>query len=239
VKLRLIPLCGALALAGLVPGTSSASATTPSCFGKPATIVGTPGDDYLGGTSDIDVIHAGAGDDIVVAGNTGTFEEPSAGDLVCGGPGNDILAADGVSNNRMSGGHGDDDVSGRRGVDILLGNAGNDRVYDVDDFDYPDDSDPGTDILRGGPGRDEVQTRCGSDRAYGGGGADHVTDYTAAKSYLFGGAGNDFLEAWYVEPEGDGPRMADIVSGDRDVDIAKVNRTDTVTASTERVTRVN
>lgn len=138
----------------------------------------------------------------------------------------------------MSGGDGVDDVNGYGGVDVVAGNRGNDRVYDVDDFDYLDSSDPGTDIIRGGPGDDKVETRCGSDKAYGDGGADHVQDWTAARSYLHGGTGNDFLEAWYAEPVDVWPRSSDVLSGDAGADTAKANRVDKVTASTEMVTYV-
>jgi len=55
----------------------------PTCSGRPATIVGTPGPDELAGTSSRDVIVAGSGDDTI----TGV----DAGDLVCAGRGADLI----------------------------------------------------------------------------------------------------------------------------------------------------
>lgn len=57
---------------------------TPTCFGQPATIVGTNGDEWLDGTEGDDVIVALDGDDSI-AGNGGR-------DLLCGGRGNDLPA---------------------------------------------------------------------------------------------------------------------------------------------------
>jgi hypothetical protein len=63
-----------------------------SCDGRPATIVGTPGDDVIVGTPGPDVIAARDGNDIVwgLAGD----------DVICGGPGSDLLV----------GGLGDDSI---------------------------------------------------------------------------------------------------------------------------------
>jgi|SRR6266542_2113754 len=54
---------------------------TPFCLGKPATIVGTAGNDTLPGTSGDDVI-------VALAGN-GTVDGGPGNDTICGGPGND------------------------------------------------------------------------------------------------------------------------------------------------------
>jgi hypothetical protein len=77
-------------LAQLDPSHSAAAAGGPRCEGKPATIVGTPGDDHLTGTPGRDVIVGLKGDDRVV-GRGGR-------DLVCAGPGKDkVRARDGTS----------------------------------------------------------------------------------------------------------------------------------------------
>lgn len=84
------------------------NAAGPTCFGQPATRVGTPGNDVLFGTPGRDVIVGLGGNDIIfgLAGN----------DLLCGGEGQDTLF----------GGTGDDGVDGGSGRDILFGNRGKD-----------------------------------------------------------------------------------------------------------------
>src|SRR4051794_39964361 len=61
------------------PAAAAAAADDLTCFGKPATITGTEGDDMLVGTPGDDVIVGLGGNDII---------EPQRGnDLVCGGEG--------------------------------------------------------------------------------------------------------------------------------------------------------
>jgi Ca2+-binding RTX toxin-like protein len=93
----------------------NAFAAKPRCFGKVATIRGTPADDELSGTAGADVIASLGGDDTVdgVGGN----------DLVCGGPGNDVLFGN-DGNDRVAGGPGRDQVSGGAGNDSLDGGTG-------------------------------------------------------------------------------------------------------------------
>ncbi len=78
------------------------SYVTPTCFGKKATIVGTPGNDRIPGTSRADVIVGLGGNDRIngLGGN----------DLICGGDGNDTLIG-GTGTDRISGGAGADTVS--------------------------------------------------------------------------------------------------------------------------------
>jgi Ca2+-binding RTX toxin-like protein len=91
-------------------------------------IDGRAGDDYLVGTSEGDVIRAGAGDDVVVA--------KAGNDTVAGGPGNDVLRS-GPGDDEASGGWGDDTVYGgggrdvvelRWGRDVAVARAGKDSV---------------------------------------------------------------------------------------------------------------
>jgi hypothetical protein len=91
--------------------------TTPTCFGRPATIVGTPGNDQLAGTASPDVIVALGGDDKI--GGAG------GDDLICAGPGADLVSAEGGSD-RVSGGPGDDQLLGGNGRDRLDGGTGTD-----------------------------------------------------------------------------------------------------------------
>jgi hypothetical protein len=88
---------------------AAAVAPAATCKGKPATIVGTPGNDGLKGTSGKDVI-AGLGGNDKLSGLAGN-------DLICGGAGKDTL----------KGGGGKDTLLGQKGKDVLKGGPGKDR----------------------------------------------------------------------------------------------------------------
>lgn len=81
--------------AGLVGSVGSAAPAT-SCAGRPATIIGTGGDDVLVGTAGPDVVAGLGGDDRILGGG--------GDDVVCGGAGTDDLL----------GGDGDDRLYGER-----------------------------------------------------------------------------------------------------------------------------
>jgi Ca2+-binding RTX toxin-like protein len=112
-----------MTLVALTPlvGSSVAATATPSCEGRPATILGTQGADSLDGTAGNDVI-VGLGGDDVIHGLGGS-------DAICGGPGDDIA----------SGGPGGDGLDGGFGNDVLRcgpghdgganGGPGNDSLY--------------------------------------------------------------------------------------------------------------
>jgi hypothetical protein len=110
----------AVLLAAILPVGAPASAGTPKCHGKTATIVGTRGADKLVGTAGRDVIVGLAGDDRISA--------LDGLDLVCGNGGADVLSG-GSANDRLYGG-GDrlgDDVGGSYlEGDNLRGGSGND-----------------------------------------------------------------------------------------------------------------
>lgn len=99
-----------------------AQAATPTCLGRPATIVGTSGADTITGTSGPDVIVAGPGDDTVRAGG--------GDDLVCAGDGSDLvyggLGADALYGQR------DRYFVDRSGInlvgDTLVGGGGDDQL---------------------------------------------------------------------------------------------------------------
>jgi Ca2+-binding RTX toxin-like protein len=105
----MMTVAGAFVLpVGLAAAQSHAQ--TPTCFGVPATIVGTSGDDFLMGGPGPDVIVGLGGDDAITGGG--------GDDLLCGGPGSDIIF----------GGPGNDKIDGGDGQDALAGNAGNDEL---------------------------------------------------------------------------------------------------------------
>jgi hypothetical protein len=89
------------------------------CFGKRATIVGTPHRDRIVGTPGDDVIWGGSGDDRIDGGD--------GNDRICGGTGNDRLI-DGAGADRVGGGGGDDVLRPASGNDALRGGRGLDRI---------------------------------------------------------------------------------------------------------------
>lgn len=90
----------------LVLVSPAAHAATPKCFGKKATIVGTSGPDTLFGTKKADVIVGRGANDILIGFNPGKGNA-DGNDLLCAGPGDDVVAG-GRGNDRMSAGPGDD-----------------------------------------------------------------------------------------------------------------------------------
>ena len=160
-----------------------------TCMGRPATIIGTAGNDVLHGTPGDDVIVGLGGDDIIL-GNDGN-------DIICGGEGNDrILGMDGddivmgedgndgilggEGRDYLLGGSGDDYVAGNDGNDLIRGGAGKDRLYGQD----------GNDFVTGGFDNDVIMGGVGDDRLLGNDGSDRI-DGGAGKDYLNGGAGFD------------------------------------------------
>ncbi|WP_434111253.1 FG-GAP-like repeat-containing protein [Methylocaldum sp. GT1TLB] len=85
---------------------------SPACFGVPATIIGTPGNDVLRGTPGNDVIVGLAGHDVI--------DGLGGDDLICGGDGNDVLRG-GLGNDMIDGGEGDDILWGGAGDDLIEG----------------------------------------------------------------------------------------------------------------------
>ena len=122
-----------------MPG-SDAGAATPTCGGRPATHIGTPGDDVLVGTNGDDVMVGRGGND-VLRGRGGD-------DALCGGRGDDILSG-GPGDDVLRGGRGHDDLRGGAGGDNLVGNEGDDLLRGGAD----------ADILRGGRGLDICRGR--------------------------------------------------------------------------------
>jgi Ca2+-binding RTX toxin-like protein len=147
-----------------VLGTTLASAQSarPRCFGQPATIVGTPGNDTLEGGDGRDVI-AGLGGNDNISGGDGA-------DLICGQRGNDELLYGGDGGDRVSGGRGNDVVAGEFpesddfGEDVLFGNAGHDGLI----------GGSRNDTLWGGAGDDTLEGDYGNDAMTGGPGSDTV-----------------------------------------------------------------
>lgn len=155
---------GSLALlaGGLVAPVAGAAG--PLCFGREATILGTPAGETLTGTPGPDVIIGLGGDDVIYG--------LGGADRICGGDGNDTIDG-GPGNDRIQGGPGNDSLIGGLGRDVLKGGPGNDNL----------NGGAGDDILGGGPGDDTLKGGPGNDNLKGGAGND----------FLFGEGGNDNL----------------------------------------------
>ena len=109
------------------------AAGTPTCLGREATIVGTPGPDRIPGTEGDDVIVGLTGRDIIdgLGGN----------DLICGNGGVDTLNG-GAGDDVLDGGLDKDFITGEDGNDVLIGRLG----PDVLNF---GDSEDGDDVVFG------------------------------------------------------------------------------------------
>ena len=169
-----LPVALALAAAALVsmPAGITQAQTTHTCFGEPATVVGTPGDDELQG----DVVVGLAGVDDL------------GGRLVCGGKDGDLF----LSGLRVNGGPGDDqEIQLHSSGDLAIGGPGNDRFEDRNRGGQP------LQVWRGGPGGDRFTGGGGDKDVFYGGAGDDATGAGEpnwpAVLIQYGGEGNDYL----------------------------------------------
>lgn len=132
---RFIPLLAVLLLASSLSPPASAA---PTCFGKPATITGSPRGDRIRGTSGNDVI--------VTFGGRDQINGEGGNDRICSGRGNDyVRGSDG--HDRIKGGGHRDVILPERGRDRVYGNRGSDSIAA-----YGRDND----LVHGGIGSDWV-----------------------------------------------------------------------------------
>jgi Ca2+-binding RTX toxin-like protein len=144
-------------------------------------VLGGPGNDVMRGGPGADTLNGEAGSDTVL------YDERSAGEPVTvtlasvgddGAPGeNDSL----LSIEAVSGGAGNDVLSGDDGPNTLNGNGGNDSIAGLD----------GPDVLHGGEGRDIVSGDLGSDALFGDGGDDSLLAFDNIADTLDCGDGGD------------------------------------------------
>jgi Ca2+-binding RTX toxin-like protein len=108
----------AAALLAVLPMTgTSVAGSSPTCFGRPATIVASREDSTFG-TGGPDVIVGNAGRNEIYGGN--------GDDLICLLGRRDIIHG-GNGDDRLSGGPGTDAIEGERGKDEIFGGPGHDR----------------------------------------------------------------------------------------------------------------
>jgi Ca2+-binding RTX toxin-like protein len=179
-----------LSTAWLAAPAQARTTPTPTCDGRPATIVGTPGHDILDGTPGPDVI-VGLGGHDEIRGHDGD-------DLICAGPGKDHVHA-GPGADTVFGGGGLDFEHGGAGTDRRVGGAGHDFMIDhVDGGVYVGNRGndeirvTGQSVVRAGQGFDGVRVkRCGC-TVLGGRGNDSLDAVAgSAPAHLHGGAGRD------------------------------------------------
>ena len=201
------------ALAAFTVSPTPSAVAVPQCLGKPATTVGTSGNDTLEGTRGNDVIVGrGGNDDIIGKGGR---------DRICGGGGADTMRA-GPGNDRMDGGLGPDEFFGQAGTDWAV-YAGRQSKVDIVIDDKANDGDiggggegdfvsPATEnaiggdagdgfvggvtldidqVFRGGPGNDDAFGGGGDDRLIGqDGDADNLNGQDGDADFADGGPGN-------------------------------------------------
>ena len=175
-----------LALASWAPAATAGVA--PTCFGRPATIIG---HGAIHGTARADVIIVSRGADTIVG--------DGGNDRICAGGGDDSIEG-GDGSDRIEAGSGDDEVIGGKGSDFVLagpgadtvfGKRGNDRLYGGPGTDYLD-SGLGDDTVDGGPGNgDQVIGGVGNDHVSGGGGDGDLVEGDYGTDTIDGGPGAD------------------------------------------------
>ena len=208
-----IAILASLLLATPFAATAS-SKSRPTCFGKPATFVGTKGKDHFRGTPGRDVVVMKGGNDKT---NTG-----HGNDLICLGGGDDVgHGSEGV--NRIKGGGGDDWLDGRRGEgNKMLAGAGNDLVTaegritggagrdEIYSYGYQDPSQsPFRDIVGGGDGRDIISGGPNAELLEGGRSND-VIFASYGDDHLRGNGGNDTLRGQAGNDDIDGGSGTDV-----------------------------
>jgi Ca2+-binding RTX toxin-like protein len=198
--MRRLLLILALVATAFLPVHATAQTATPTCFGEPATVVGTRGPDDLTG----DVVVGLAGSDDI------------SGRLVCGGKDADHYL-DGF---RVDAGPGDDREIYSSG-DLIIGGSGHDKFWDI--------GYQVRQVWRGGPGNDTFVSTYGDDVFYGGIGDDRVTDEEGrgrGADRLYGGDGNDSLIG--MDGRDEIPAVPDFIDGGPGFDTCVVDSGDRV-----------
>ncbi|MEO1795594.1 MAG: hypothetical protein AAFR53_01090 [Pseudomonadota bacterium] len=177
-------------------------------------IVGTTGDDDVGGSALDDTISGGGGDDTLL-GNGGddsieggegndAIVGGGGGDSIQGGEGNDALTGGGGGDS-LGGGEGNDTINGGYGVDTIQGGNGSDAIDGGFGSDFIEGGEGGDEIF-GGDGNDTIYANTGFDEAWGGAGDDLVVGGWG-NDLIGGGSGNDTLNGGNGDDEaygGDG-----------------------------------
>jgi Ca2+-binding RTX toxin-like protein len=175
------------------------------CAGRPATVVGTDGDDVIDGTpgddvivglAGVDLIHGLGGDDLICGGlGADTIHGDAGNDTIIGDDANDFLVP-GAGHDRVDGVGGVDTVSYRPSVagillDLRNGTAtgeGTDALSALEDVIGTNFND----VLRGAAGPNWIRGLAGTDIVFGYAGADRL-EGSYGWDQLFGGNDDDVL----------------------------------------------
>jgi len=176
-------------------------------------ISGDDGNDYIDGYQGNNTLLGGAGDDQIssssgnsnISGGTGndTIYAYDGFNTVDAGDGNDYIGLSWWSTTAssfVSAGNGNDTIDGSFGNDTILGDAGDDEIYDYDGNDSIDGGDgndkissyEGNKTLSGGLGNDQIFAGTGNDSLLGGEG-DDVIDAGSGNDTILGGIGENIL----------------------------------------------
>jgi Ca2+-binding RTX toxin-like protein len=172
--------------------SGSAAGAGPTCFGKPATIVGNGNANTLRGTAGDDVIVGGAGRDRI--------DGRGGSDRICGGDDPDKVFG-GPGADKLDGERAADDLFGEQGADFARGDRGADKLF----------GEKGVDGLDGGAGPDDVFGGAGPDNLFGG-------PNPGVADNLSGGPGTDTLDGEEGEDNLFGGPDDDDLDGGEDVD---------------------
>lgn len=162
-------------------------------------MVGFGDDDNITGSSSVDAIWTGNGNNSVNSGG--------GNDIIIGGNGKDTINA-GEGNDMVYGGEGSDSIDGGAGSDIIVAGLSGDKTALGGDGNDIVISGSGNDVLAGGNGNDLLYAGSGADSLSGGAGLDMLGG-GAGDDSLSGGAGVDIL--W-------GGSGADILDGGAEID---------------------
>jgi Ca2+-binding RTX toxin-like protein len=184
-----------------VSDSAAGGSDVPACAGRPATIVGHPGEHAK--------IEGTAGPDVVVAlAETNTILAYGGDDVICGSTGDDRISA-GAGDDQVYGGDGNDTIGGGPGDDTVDGGGGDDRIGIGKDRSTVYGGDGNDTItartkdsihaskIDGGPGDDTILIARNGSTVHGGDGNDRIDAerslMPSSGDFLYGDAGNDVI----------------------------------------------
>ena len=194
-----------LAAAAALPA-APASAGVPMCYGEPATIVGTPGDDLFDGITD-NSIYGTPGPDVIhgLGGNDAIYAD-AGDDLICGGEGQDITLNGQWGNDKIDGGASERDALSFIDFGDPAGVVANLATGEADGDESGHDTFKNVESIQGtlyndkltGDGKSNLLVGIdGNDKIFGGGGEDMITGDGAlvapGDDTMKGGAGVDYV----------------------------------------------